>query len=130
MAAPGLEQLVEHHRKNLGEVRDVADRIVDLALVERTAAPVGKACALVELQPDPCFDEVRISDLFGLAERHLADLGVEDRVRRLAGQVEDDFDILSARVRSEEHTSELQSLMRISYAVFCFQHTHNDPSYH
>src|SRR3546814_7744387 len=26
-------------------------------------------------------------------------------------------------VRSEEHTSELQSLMRISYAVFCLQHT-------
>src|SRR3546814_957083 len=24
-------------------------------------------------------------------------------------------------LRSEEHTSELQSLMRISYAVFCFQ---------
>src|SRR3546814_5778948 len=31
-------------------------------------------------------------------------------------------------VRSEEHTSELQSLMRISYAVFCLkkkQHPHN-----
>src|SRR3546814_7625018 len=33
--------------------------------------------------------------------------------------------------RSEEHTSELQSLMRISYAVFCLkkhnsQHNHND----
>src|SRR3546814_10409129 len=26
-----------------------------------------------------------------------------------------------ARRRSEEHTSELQSLMRISYAVFCLQ---------
>src|SRR3546814_8628261 len=26
-------------------------------------------------------------------------------------------------VRSEEHTSELQSLMRISYAVFCLQNT-------
>src|SRR3546814_4354288 len=25
-------------------------------------------------------------------------------------------------VRSEEHTSELQSLMRISYAVFCLRH--------
>src|SRR3546814_8042983 len=25
----------------------------------------------------------------------------------------------SGRIRSEEHTSELQSLMRISYAVFC-----------
>src|SRR3546814_7558549 len=31
------------------------------------------------------------------------------------------------RPRSEEHTSELQSLMRISYAVFCLKqkHTHN-----
>src|SRR3546814_10825716 len=27
----------------------------------------------------------------------------------------------TAHVRSEEHTSELQSLMRISYAVFCLQ---------
>src|SRR3546814_1999853 len=27
------------------------------------------------------------------------------------------------RVRSEEHTSELQSLMRISYAVFCLKQT-------
>src|SRR3546814_8633905 len=26
---------------------------------------------------------------------------------------------LNGRLRSEEHTSELQSLMRISYAVFC-----------
>src|SRR3546814_3769134 len=30
-----------------------------------------------------------------------------------------DFD--SGEVRSEEHTSELQSLMRISYAVFCLK---------
>src|SRR3546814_8302717 len=28
-------------------------------------------------------------------------------------------DIQAGRFRSEEHTSELQSLMRISYAVFC-----------
>src|SRR3546814_7582236 len=27
-------------------------------------------------------------------------------------------------IRSEEHTSELQSLMRISYAVFCLKKTH------
>src|SRR3546814_7666649 len=27
----------------------------------------------------------------------------------------------TARLRSEEHTSELQSLMRISYAVFCLK---------
>src|SRR3546814_4918546 len=29
-----------------------------------------------------------------------------------------------ARLRSEEHTSELQSLMRISYAVFCLKKKH------
>src|SRR3546814_4570337 len=28
---------------------------------------------------------------------------------------------VAALARSEEHTSELQSLMRISYAVFCFK---------
>src|SRR3546814_10902380 len=28
-------------------------------------------------------------------------------------------------LRSEEHTSELQSLMRISYAVFCFKKNNN-----
>src|SRR3546814_6303836 len=33
----------------------------------------------------------------------------------------------SLRPRSEEHTSELQSLMRISYAVFCLNKT---PTYH
>src|SRR3546814_2595595 len=29
-------------------------------------------------------------------------------------------------VRSEEHTSELQSLMRLSYAVFCLTKTNNE----
>src|SRR3546814_4276274 len=31
-----------------------------------------------------------------------------------------------AQDRSEEHTSELQSLMRISYAVFCLKKTHDN----
>src|SRR3546814_10513757 len=31
------------------------------------------------------------------------------------------FRSLAASMRSEEHTSELQSLMRISYAVFCLK---------
>src|SRR3546814_8222482 len=31
------------------------------------------------------------------------------------------FMISQVQPRSEEHTSELQSLMRISYAVFCFK---------
>src|SRR3546814_2126512 len=34
---------------------------------------------------------------------------------------------LQAELRSEEHTSELQSLMRISYAVFCLNKNKNTP---
>src|SRR3546814_7254499 len=38
-----------------------------------------------------------------------------------AGRAADLGDWLARDVRSEEHTSELQSLMRISYAVFCLK---------
>src|SRR3546814_2974818 len=46
-----------------------------------------------------------------------------DRIRFLAGRGRRAPDPLRtiARQRSEEHTSELQSLMRISYAVFCLK---------
>src|SRR3546814_12581134 len=42
----------------------------------------------------------------------------EDADHRRSVQGRRDF---SGRARSEEHTSELQSLMRISYAVFCLK---------
>src|SRR3546814_4947144 len=46
--------------------------------------------------------------------------------RRRAGRV-----AVIDRPRSEEHTSELQSLMRISYAVFCLKKkTNNTTHYH
>src|SRR3546814_6185795 len=58
---------------------------------------------------------VRVQQLAGLrvamrvvAEIDLAETGV-DAIGRRVGE------------RSEEHTSELQSLMRISYAVFCLK---------
>src|SRR3546814_3277779 len=35
--------------------------------------------------------------------------------------IEEEAIIVAFRKRSEEHTSELQSLMRISYAVFCLK---------
>src|SRR3546814_8344665 len=39
----------------------------------------------------------------------------------------DDYpSLLALRQRSEEHTSELQSLMRISYAVFCLKKKNRD----
>src|SRR3546814_10856125 len=60
--------------------------------------------------------------------------GFADRIRLHEGYIDDTplgpfdgatclltlhFLAQEERVRSEEHTSELQSLMRISYAVFC-----------
>src|SRR3546814_3391809 len=47
-------------------------------------------------------------------------IGLGTRRLRLTGG-ERDIDPLDAMTRSEEHTSELQSLMRISYAVFCLK---------
>src|SRR3546814_1762821 len=58
----------------------------------------------------------RLADL-----RHVLGIGSHDIDRRVGqadvpGRCEG-----AAAVRSEEHTSELQSLMRISYAVFCLK---------
>src|SRR3546814_1714487 len=44
-----------------------------------------------------------------------------DLARRLTYTREDGTQV----TRSEEHTSELQSLMRITYAVFCLKKQHN-----
>src|SRR3546814_6583316 len=38
--------------------------------------------------------------------------------------------VIRRKVRSEEHTSELQSLMRISYAVFCLKKKNNRDNIH
>src|SRR3546814_7100417 len=49
----------------------------------------------------------------------------DDRLPQIRGQLierQHDFrDQRRGETRSEEHTSELQSLMRISYAVFCLK---------
>src|SRR3546814_7925960 len=47
----------------------------------------------------------------------VAIIGVETIYGRNTGN----FRVLDALARSEEHTSELQTLMRISYAVFCLK---------
>src|SRR3546814_13741724 len=47
--------------------------------------------------------------------------------RAVAARVADAFrnaGVRAVKYRSEEHTSELQSLMRISYAVFCLKKKH------
>src|SRR3546814_6932774 len=48
--------------------------------------------------------------------------GAGDRVRGVAARMIEGFGAVGREMRrSEEHTSELQSLMRISYAVFCLK---------
>src|SRR3546814_14403453 len=49
--------------------------------------------------------------------------GSGHHARRLRGRGRDRRRPQRATARSEEHTSELQSLMRISYAVFCLKKT-------
>src|SRR3546814_5719049 len=51
-------------------------------------------------------------DSEGQSVHHLAPLVWQEKIKR---------EKLLEGVRSEEHTSELQSLMRISYAVFCLK---------
>src|SRR3546814_4701340 len=62
---------------------------------------------------------------FALDERQVAALN--DLRQRLAERRESRRGERDSFQRSEEHTSELQSLMRISYAVFCLKKkiTHN-----
>src|SRR3546814_8843948 len=50
-----------------------------------------------------------------------AEVGRDQRLLKLAKRPFVEFDAGPDKARSEEHTSELQSLMRISYAVFCLK---------
>src|SRR3546814_7104765 len=47
------------------------------------------------------------------------DHAVIEGTRNMNYTVQGDSSLQPTEIRSEEHTSELQSLMRISYAVFC-----------
>src|SRR3546814_4132572 len=60
------------------------------------------------------FGKARGAILFGIEARKML---ADDLVRLVA------LEAFGAGVRSEEHTSELQSLMRHSYAVFCLTQT-------
>src|SRR3546814_9207707 len=79
---------------------------------------------------DRPIDPVQILDA-GLSGPHIRDVFVEsghapgrDGIGELAYGLTGQRDLLlfgRQLLRSEEHTSELQSLMRISYAVFCLK---------
>src|SRR3546814_9502767 len=101
-------------RERLGPVNLVAER----ELAELEAAKATGTAEREEL-------EQAIHRLRG----SIGSLNREGRARLLAAfeQVDQHFRSLFTTLfqggRSEEHTSELQSLMRISYAVFCLKKT-------
>src|SRR3546814_6569901 len=57
------------------------------------------------------------------ARRGTMDRAARDRAPARPRRLYDRVAVRRHRLRSEEHTSELQSLMRISYAVFCLKKT-------
>src|SRR3546814_4412242 len=68
-------------------------------------------------------DGVAIGQQVALATaevRRVADFR-RPRLQVVAGDADVEHLAVLDEVRSEEHTSELQSLMRISYAVFCLK---------
>src|SRR3546814_3456681 len=82
-----------------------ADAIPTLEIIN---APVERAIASGEITRYAKLDRFRIVD-----QLPRTSVGKIDKKQLRA--------LYAEQVRSEEHTSELQSLMRISYAVFCLK---------
>src|SRR3546814_7330246 len=57
-------------------------------------------------------------------------LEVEVELRGWPGHKPGQYAFVTVDARSEEHTSELQSLMRISYAVFCLKKKNQSTAYY
>src|SRR3546814_8666933 len=80
-------------------------------------------------------DEARRKELYSMALKRIAEeaywVPLHTYVTLYAFSSDLDFQPQPDEVaRSEEHTSELQSLMRISYAVFCLKKNKNNHTQH
>src|SRR3546814_9859042 len=87
-------------------------------LVEADVADAGRLIKLGDLAREQASDD-RTALAADQVEEDLLALCLQ--FERLVARRLDDVRVERARKRSEEHTSELQSLMRISYAVFCLK---------
>src|SRR3546814_3124172 len=94
-----FEEFADRFVKSIGELgcdlQKLVDELIELHAVERDE-----------------FNRVRLISM------HIALTNIA--AERLA-EAEVSHDKIIGFLRSEEHTSELQSLMRISYAVFCLK---------
>src|SRR3546814_5475452 len=106
-------------------------RRLDEVTVLRTAGPLRVDESIGVTERETALKHARLSGNFALqptqhAVEHLDPGAAHIRLRMHCGrqpvrpQNRPESDVDATR-RSEEHTSELQSLMRISYAVFCLK---------
>src|SRR3546814_968952 len=102
-------------------------RRIDTLIVDKTGTLTDGRPAFKEVVAFEGFDADQVLHLAASldqgSEHPLADAIVAEARRRNFefDRVEDFDSVTGMGVRSEEHTSELQSLMRISYAVFCLK---------
>src|SRR3546814_2344519 len=111
--ADPLTQIADEDRAERGADVDahVEDRI------GRVAAQIGQAIELADHHRDIGLQKTRADD----DERECEPEDVDRRIGLFHRRIGDALVALERHERSEEHTSELQSLMRISYAVFCLK---------
>src|SRR3546814_3933516 len=110
---PQRTQIADLVRERAQEVLDSYNAGVDVLGVDIKQADPPK-------EVDEAFKDVSASQQD--AQKYLNDANAY--AQQLTAQAQGEaasFDRVYAEYRSEEHTSELQSLMRISYAVFCLK---------
>src|SRR3546814_7055256 len=97
------------------------------AIVTGAGSGIGRAMALTFARAGA---EVMVNDIIATRADETVAMIEKDGGKAVAAiaDIADETAVgsfVDAAMRSEEHTSELQSLMRISYAVFCLkQKTH------
>src|SRR3546814_10592383 len=98
--------------------KGVSGFISDLVLTTAGMSGFGFE-ALQQLVAKPAFQQARRTQRSFIG-RHPVDEVLADRAERCAvAHSRHQCRLVSVQCRSDEHTSELQSLIRISYAVFC-----------
>src|SRR3546814_2105077 len=103
-----------------GKDLDISDHLVLQAQVTLDrSATVGQVDVLLDSAEDAAVltDALERAIQLGITGERVD--RAKARLRAMTGLNDTLIELRSAVKRSEEHTSELQSLMRISYAVFC-----------
>src|SRR3546814_4232323 len=111
-----MDEVIFEEFKGTGNSEIVLDRkVADKRIFP--AMDVGKSGTRKE---ELLVDKSKLSKMWVL-RRILMQMGTIDAMEFLLDKMKDSKSNEDFFERSEEHTSELQSLMRISYAVFCLK---------